>query len=80
MGLGFLYLLRNIEQAMALLPRFEEGALLVINELVKSPVSLEASRKVGYGRSFSAQGIKEFVNVKQFTSINNPSDFYTIFS
>ncbi|HPF10116.1 MAG TPA: NAD-dependent succinate-semialdehyde dehydrogenase [Flavobacteriaceae bacterium] len=64
-GLGVSLFTRNIEQAMALVPRFEEGAVFV-NELVKSDPRLPFGgiKESGYGRELSAQGIKEFVNVK----------------
>ncbi|MEZ4875426.1 MAG: NAD-dependent succinate-semialdehyde dehydrogenase [Flavobacteriaceae bacterium] len=73
-GLGVSLFSEDISRMEQLVPRFEEGAVF-INELVKSDPRLPFGgiKQSGYGRELSAQGIKEFVNVKTVYIKKSPS-------
>lgn len=64
-GLGVSIFTDNQEKAQKLVPQFEDGAVFV-NSLVKSDPRLPfgGTKKSGYGRELSFQGIREFVNIK----------------
>ena len=64
-GLGVSLFTNDLEKAEELVPEFEDGAVFV-NALVKSHPRLPfgGTKKSGYGRELSIQGIREFVNVK----------------
>ena len=64
-GLGVTLFTRDIERAKRLVPEFPDGAVF-INELVKSDPRLPfgGTKQSGFGRELSAQGIREFVNIK----------------
>ncbi|MDG3581950.1 NAD-dependent succinate-semialdehyde dehydrogenase [Galbibacter pacificus] len=64
-GLGVSLFTENIDEALKLVPRFQEGAVF-INELVKSDPRLPFGgiKQSGYGRELGSFGIKEFVNIK----------------
>lgn len=64
-GLGVSIFTQNLNQVLAQVHRFEEGAVF-INELVKSDPRLPFGGvgRSGYGRELAAEGIRAFVNVK----------------
>ncbi len=64
-GLGVSIFTEDFDRAEAMVPHFEDGAVFV-NELVKSDPRLPfgGTKKSGYGRELSEDGIKEFVNRK----------------
>lgn len=64
-GLGVSLFTENIDKALEMAPKFEEGAVF-INELVKSDPRLPFGgiKTSGFGRELSSFGIREFVNVK----------------
>jgi len=64
-GLGVSIFTQNLDLAESLVHKLDEGAVF-INELVKSDPRLPFGgiKESGYGRELSAQGIREFVNVK----------------
>lgn len=64
-GLGVTIFTENLEKAIRLVPKFNEGAVFV-NELVKSDQRLPfgGTKNSGYGRELSQDGIQEFVNKK----------------
>ncbi len=64
-GLGVALFSEDIEHMESMIPKFNEGAVF-INELVKSDPRLPFGgvKTSGYGRELSAEGIREFVNVK----------------
>ncbi|MCR9183043.1 MAG: NAD-dependent succinate-semialdehyde dehydrogenase [Flavobacteriaceae bacterium] len=64
-GLGVSLFSKDLKRLEKLLPQFEEGAVF-INSLVKSDPRLPFGgiKTSGYGRELSAEGIKEFVNIK----------------
>jgi len=64
-GLGVSLFSKDVQRMVELIPQFDEGAVFV-NELVKSDPRLPFGgiKTSGYGRELSAEGIKEFVNVK----------------
>jgi succinate-semialdehyde dehydrogenase/glutarate-semialdehyde dehydrogenase len=64
-GLGMTICTRNIEKAISMADQVEDGALF-INELVKSDPRLPfgGTKKSGYGRELSKDGMLEFVNRK----------------
>lgn len=64
-GLGVSLFTNDLEKAKQLSGEFHDGALF-INGLVKSDPRLPfgGTRRSGYGRELSLQGIREFVNVK----------------
>jgi len=64
-GLGVTICTTNVEEAASLAEKFSDGACF-INELVKSDPRLPfgGTKKSGYGRELSKDGIMEFVNRK----------------
>lgn len=64
-GLGVTIFTNDLDKAARLIPRFDDGAVFV-NELVKSDQRLPfgGTKKSGYGRELSQDGIQEFVNKK----------------
>lgn len=64
-GLGVSIFTRNMKNAEALVPLFDDGAVFV-NEMVKSDPRLPfgGTKISGYGRELSEHGIREFVNKK----------------
>jgi succinate-semialdehyde dehydrogenase/glutarate-semialdehyde dehydrogenase len=64
-GLGMTIATSNVQKALELGSRAEDGAVF-INELVKSDPRLPfgGTKKSGYGRELSRHGILEFVNAK----------------
>lgn len=64
-GLGATIFTEDIEKGESLAKEIEDGAVF-INELVKSDPRLPfgGTKRSGYGRELSKQGIREFVNVK----------------
>jgi len=64
-GLGASIITEDMELARKLIPQIQDGAVFV-NELVKSDprVPFGGTKKSGYGRELSRQGIREFVNAK----------------
>ncbi|WP_417443941.1 NAD-dependent succinate-semialdehyde dehydrogenase [Joostella sp.] len=64
-GLGVSLFTENIDKALEIAPKFEEGAVF-INELVKSDPRLPFGgiKTSGFGRELSSFGIREFINVK----------------
>jgi succinate-semialdehyde dehydrogenase/glutarate-semialdehyde dehydrogenase len=64
-GLGVSLFTNNLEKAEELIPRFDDGAVF-INAMVKSDPRLPfgGTKKSGYGRELSVNGIREFVNIK----------------
>lgn len=64
-GLGVTIFTEDLEKAIELVPKFDEGAVFV-NELVKSDQRLPfgGTKNSGYGRELSLDGIQEFVNKK----------------
>ncbi len=71
-GLGITIATRDIEMAIELGKRVDDGAVF-INELVKSDPRLPfgGTKKSGYGRELSKAGIYEFVNSKTVYVKNN---------
>ena len=64
-GLGVSLFTNDLDKAEKLVPEFDDGAVFV-NEMVKSDPRLPfgGTKKSGYGRELSVNGIREFVNVK----------------
>ena len=64
-GLGVSLFTNDLKKANDLVPEFHDGAVF-INGMVKSDPRLPfgGTRRSGYGRELSVQGIREFVNVK----------------
>lgn len=64
-GLGAAICTTNTHRAARMIPHFHDGSVFV-NQLVKSDPRLPfgGTKKSGYGRELSHQGIKEFVNCK----------------
>jgi len=64
-GLGVSIFTEDFDRAEAMIPHFQDGAVF-INELVKSDPRLPfgGTKKSGYGRELSEDGIKEFTNRK----------------
>lgn len=64
-GLGVTICTSNPDRAGKMIPHFHDGSVFV-NQLVKSDPRLPfgGTKKSGYGRELSHQGIKEFVNAK----------------
>lgn len=64
-GLGVSLFTDDLEKAKKMIPEFEDGAVFV-NALVKSDPRLPfgGTKRSGYGRELSVNGIREFVNVK----------------
>lgn len=64
-GLGVSLFSKDIKRMQSYISKLNEGAVF-INELVKSDPRLPFGgiKKSGYGRELSANGIREFVNVK----------------
>jgi succinate-semialdehyde dehydrogenase/glutarate-semialdehyde dehydrogenase len=64
-GLGVSLFTSDIVKAQELAREFNDGAVF-INGLVKSDPRLPfgGTKRSGYGRELSVQGIREFVNVK----------------
>lgn len=64
-GLGVSLIGNNLDELLAIAPRFEEGAVF-INELVKSDPRLPFGgvKSSGYGRELGPEGIRSFTNLK----------------
>jgi len=64
-GLGVSIFTQNLDLAKSLISKFEDGAVF-INELVKSDPRLPfgGTKRSGYGRELSLDGLREFVNIK----------------
>lgn len=64
-GLGVSLFTNDLEKAQKLIPEFDDGAVFV-NALVKSDPRLPfgGTKRSGYGRELSVNGIREFVNIK----------------
>ncbi|MEQ8240484.1 MAG: aldehyde dehydrogenase family protein, partial [Cyclobacteriaceae bacterium] len=64
-GLGVSFFTQDLDLAKQLISKFEDGAVF-INELVKSDPRLPfgGTKRSGYGRELSLDGLREFVNIK----------------